>query len=150
MTDSVAPAIDSCGIVRALVRSVDVLVQDADRRTLLQMRDGAAPTYPLAWGFWGGAVQDDDLTLAHAAARELAEELGVIADPSEFELVARRTAPSGRTAPLFRLTRPLTWRDIDVREGAGAAWFRRAEMQALPASPSVAFHARWTAQLFVD
>ncbi|WP_338466852.1 NUDIX hydrolase [Novosphingobium sp. ZN18A2] len=145
-----APLMDPCGIERALVRSVDVLVQDAGGRTLLQFRDGAARTYPLAWSFWGGAVDDCDETLAHAAARELEEELGVSVRPEEFELAGRRVARSGRTAPLFRLVRALAWTDITIHEGAGAGWFRRAEILSLPATPSVVFHAQESPRLFGD
>lgn len=142
------PIIDPCGIDRTFVRSVDVLVQDHALRTLLQFRDGAAPTYPLLWSFWGGALDEADKTLAHAAARELGEELGILARPDEFELAGKRVARSGRTAPLFRLTRALTWADITVREGAGAGWFHREEILSLPATPSVTFHVEANPVLF--
>lgn len=131
------------------VRSVEILVRDAQGRTLLQMRDGQAETYPLTWSFWGGAVDASDLSLMHAAARELHEELSVLAAPDEFELVAKRIAPSGRVAPLVWLRRPLCWQYIEVREGAGAAWFCARELAALNATPSVFYHLQQNSSLFI-
>lgn len=123
-----------------MITNVSILVRDRSGRSLLQMRDGAAPNGPLAWSFWGGAVEPGDADHWHAAARELDEELGVVARPAEFIEIGRRTGSDGQEAPLLLLPRPVEWGDFRVREGAGAGYFHLDEIRQLPVTRSVAWY----------
>lgn len=59
---------------------VGVVVRDGDRRVLLGLRDKAGE--PAVWCLPGGAV-DPGESFERAAARELAEETGLVADSVE-------------------------------------------------------------------
>ena len=104
------------------------------------MRDGAAPNNPLIWSFWGGAVEPEDPDHAHTASRELEEELGVVAHPAEFVELGRRVGSDGQEAPLMLLPRPVEWGEFRVFEGAGAGYFRLAEIRQLPVTRSVTWY----------
>lgn len=115
-----------------------VLIRDDAGRTCLQFRDGTAPVDPLSWGLWGGRLEPEDDSPAAAAARELWEELGLTVSPDAFKLVAEFVDPTGKVAQLFELTTRLSWDDIDVREGSGAAFFSYDELTRLPLPPGLA------------
>ena len=130
-----------------VVRSVNVLVRDPRGRTLLQIRDASTPTYPLLWGFWGGATSPLDASPAHCAARELQEELELDAAPADFSRAGVRTSSSGEA--WLMLYRPaVAWGAFRVREGAGAGFFWRSELLQLPLSRPVADHLRTDPHLF--
>jgi 8-oxo-dGTP pyrophosphatase MutT (NUDIX family) len=130
-----------------VVRNVNILIRDAEGRTLLQFRDGSAPAFPLLWGFWGGSVSPADASPAGCAARELREELEVDCAPADFEWVGGRTSSRGE-AWLMAYRAPLAWGGFRVREGAGAAFFWRSEILRLPLSKPVAEHLRTDPELF--
>jgi 8-oxo-dGTP pyrophosphatase MutT (NUDIX family) len=123
-----------------LITNVSILVRDRLGRSLLQMRDSAATTGPLAWSFWGGAVEPEDPDHRHTASRELEEELGIAADPADFIEIGRRTGSDGQEAPLMLLPRPVEWGDFRVLEGAGAGYFQADEIRQLPVTRSVAWY----------
>lgn len=127
---------------------MNVVVRDSQGRTLLQMRDSAAKSSPLLWSFWGGAVDAADESAYHAAARELSEELTVCATPADFVAVGERVDSRGRQAKLFLYTPPLHWNDFRVNEGAGAAFFWRAEIDRLPVSNTLAWYLQRHPELF--
>ena len=131
------------------VRSVNILVRDSRERTLLQMRDASTSTFPLLWAFWGGATSPQDASPAHCAARELREELELDATPGDFSKAGVRTSSRGEA--WLMLYRPaVEWGGFRVREGAGAAFFWRGEIERLPLSKPVADHLRTDPQLFGD
>jgi 8-oxo-dGTP diphosphatase len=115
-----------------------VLVRDRGGRICLQFRDGAARVDPLSWGLWGGRLEPEDDTSAAAAARELREELGLKTSAENFELVAEFVDPTGKVAQLFELKTRVSWEDIEVREGAGAAFFSFEELTRLSLPPGLA------------
>lgn len=121
-------------------RSVDLLVRDPSGRVLLQFRDSRAATAPLAWGFWGGAVDAGDPSIEHAAAREVGEELGIAATPQQFTRIGQRVGSDGATATLCALGPRVSWPALDIREGAGAAFFTVAEMRLLDVTRAVRFY----------
>ncbi|WP_198297898.1 NUDIX domain-containing protein [Bordetella genomosp. 9] len=123
-----------------MITNVSILVRDRSGRTLLQMRDSNARIGPLAWSFWGGAVERGDADHTHTASRELEEELGVAAHPAEFIEIGRRVGSDGQEAPLMLLTRPVEWGEFRVMEGAGAGYFRAGEIRQLPVTRSVAWY----------
>jgi 8-oxo-dGTP pyrophosphatase MutT (NUDIX family) len=120
--------------------SVNIVVRDSRGRTLLQMRDSAAKSSPLLWGFWGGAVDASDESAYHAASRELSEELCVPASPDDFVAIGERVDSRGHLAALVLYEPPLHWADIRVNEGAGAAFFWREEIDRLPVAKAVAWY----------
>lgn len=124
---------------RVRVCSVNILVRDSQGRTLLQMRDSAAKSSPLLWGFWGGAVDVNDEDAYHAASRELSEELCVSASPGDFTTLGERTDSHGHMAALVLYQPPLHWTDIHVNEGAGAGYFWREEIAQLPIARAIAW-----------
>ena len=131
------------------VRSVSVLVRNASGRTLLQLRDSFTETFPLLWGFWGGAMAPIDATPAHCAARELGEELALDALATDFDHVGVRRSSRGE-AWLMLYRRPVEWGMFQVREGAGAAFLWRREIIQLTLAKPVADHLRTDPDLFFD
>lgn len=130
--------------------SVNVIVRDTAGRTLLQMRDSCAMTSPLLWGFWGGAVDASDKSAYDAATRELSEELCVAAAPDDFVSIGRRVDSRRRLAELLWYRPPLSWGQIRVCEGAGAAFFWRREIEKLPLANSVTWYLDRHPELFAD
>jgi len=124
------------------ITSVNVLIRDKAGRTFLQMRDGKARTEPLTWSFWGGAVDPSDANVESCAARELLEELGVAASPDQFRRLAERVGGDGQIAPLLLFLPPISWPEVSINEGAGAAFFWRSEIEAIPVSKSVGWYLR--------
>jgi 8-oxo-dGTP pyrophosphatase MutT (NUDIX family) len=123
-----------------LITNVGILVRDRLGRTLLQMRDSNAANGPLAWSFWGGAKEREDADHFHTAARELEEELGIVARPADFIEIGRRTGSDGQEAPLMLLRRAVEWGDFRVFEGAGAGYFHLEEIRQLPITKAVAWY----------
>jgi 8-oxo-dGTP pyrophosphatase MutT (NUDIX family) len=123
-----------------LITNVSILVRDRLGRSLLQMRDSAAPNGPLAWSFWGGGMEPEDADHHHTASRELEEELGIVAHAADFIEIGRRTGSDGQEAPLMLLPRPVEWGDFRVLEGAGAGYFQLDEIRQLPVTRSVAWY----------
>jgi 8-oxo-dGTP pyrophosphatase MutT (NUDIX family) len=130
--------------------SVNVIVRDAAGRTLLQMRDSQTRISPLLWGFWGGAVDVSDESAHDAAARELSEELCVPAASADFLSLGRRVDSRRRLAELLLYRPPLSWKQICICEGAGAAFFWRREMRNLPLTNSVAWYLDRKPEFFCD
>ena len=131
-------------------RSVNILIRDGGGKTLLQFRDSAASSAPLRWSFWGGRIEESDESDRHAAARELAEELGVHAALEDLAALAERRGSDGQEAVLVLLRRPLHWGDFVVKEGAGAAFFWRRDLLGLPLAKSVAWYLERRSELFAD
>ncbi|WP_158219457.1 MULTISPECIES: NUDIX domain-containing protein [unclassified Achromobacter] len=123
-----------------MITSISILVRDRTGRPLLQMRDSGATLGPLCWSFWGGAVESEDADHAHTAARELEEELAIVAGPADFIELARRTGSDGQEAALMLLPRPVDWGDFRVLEGAGAGFFHLYEIRQLPVTKSLAWY----------
>lgn len=130
------------------IQSVNILLRCPLGRTLLQMRDGAARRSPLQWSFWGGALEAGDRDSLAAAAREVGEELGLITSADAFELIGERRS-STQIAHLVLYRADVTWRDIDVREGAGAGFFWHDEMAQLPLAHVVRYHLQAHEEFFL-
>lgn len=123
-----------------MITNISILVRDRLGRSLLQMRDSNATNGPLAWSFWGGAMEPEDADHRYTASRELEEELGIVAHPADFIEIGRRTGGDGQEAPLMLLPRPVEWGDFRVLEGAGAGYFQLDEIRQLPVTRSVAWY----------
>lgn len=101
--------------------SVNTIIQNAEGKFLLQMRDGTPGICnPLKWNFFGGGT-DGEAPLV-AAVRELHEELAATAVTDDFELVGNMEYDGG-IVHVVRFKRSLEWENIKLQEGAGAAFF---------------------------
>lgn len=115
--------------------SAHIVLRDTEGRLLLQFRNGEARIDPLEWALWGGRIEPSDTSAKEAARRELGEELGWQIAPDDLDPVLVVEDPVGNTSTIFLCNRAIDWSEITVREGAGAAFFTRAELDllALPA-----------------
>ena len=99
---------------------VQVTLVDPRGRVLMQERDEHAPVWPEMWCFPGGGLEGDEEPVA-GAARELAEETGVVVAPEDlhdlgqFELVTDDRGTFHFHAFVARTT--LSGRDIQCYEG---------------------------------
>ncbi|GIT89725.1 hypothetical protein JANAI62_07900 [Jannaschia pagri] len=114
-------------------------------RVLLVAR-GKAPNRG-RWGFPGGHVELGETALA-AAARELAEETGVIATPRRYlgniDLIEREGDQITHHYLLAAvLCDDATGEPIAADDAEAAAWVSEAEMAALPLSPNVGRVLTW-------
>ena len=82
---------------RALDRpsSAFVVVEDRERRGLDTLAVGRKEGADL-WCAPGGKVETTDKTPAHAAAREMAEETGLVVDPADLVLCDVQATPHGK------------------------------------------------------
>jgi 8-oxo-dGTP pyrophosphatase MutT (NUDIX family) len=132
-----------------LITSIGILVRDRRGRPLLQMRDSNATLGPLCWSFWGGAVEPEDADHTHTAARELEEELGIVASPGDFIEIGRRIDSKSNEAALMLLPRAIEWGDFRVLEGAGAGYFQLKEIEQLPVTRSLGWYLANRPEVFL-
>ena len=88
---------------------------------LLTQRSAGLPDHPGQISFPGGRVEPDDLTLAHAALRETAEEVGLASERVDIlgELATYETVTGYRVTPVVGWVEPpftLTTDPIEVAE----------------------------------
>lgn len=121
------------------VASALVLASDAEGRVLLQLRDDRPGVlFPGLWHPFGGGVEPGETRIA-AAAREFEEETGVRAEVPALLPLTRLVRPHGDTddVSLFRLSAPLAPSDIQLREGAGFAFFTARQIATIPLAPHI-------------
>ncbi len=112
------------------VRVAAALVRDGDRILLAQRPPGGA--LGLQWEFPGGKIEAGE-SPEHALARELAEELGVVARPLEVMAVETHDYPHGLEVEIHFLHCEVVTREIRLAPEVHAVrWVRPAEVD--PAS----------------
>lgn len=129
--------------------AVNIIIKNRQGKVLLQMRDSNPANSPLAWGLWGGGLEDDDADFMAGASREFSEELGINSSVLDFKLLVRRQNDRGEERYLVKYIHPLEWGDFTVREGAGAAYFTPEEIAKLtPVSSNIAWCLANAPQVF--
>ncbi|GAA1197179.1 NUDIX domain-containing protein [Prauserella alba] len=105
---------------------VGVVVRDGDGRTLLGLRDKAGE--PTVWCLPGGAV-DPGESFERAAARELAEETGLVAETVEVAHLVLSPEP-GVTATAVAVARDVRGepRVLEPQVFRSWQWFRDDEL----------------------
>jgi 8-oxo-dGTP pyrophosphatase MutT (NUDIX family) len=92
------------------------------------MRDGTGGICnPLKWNFFGGSIADDEEPI-DGAMRETSEELGIEVNRDDFELLGELHPSEDKLVYVVKYKKPLGWKDIEIREGAGAGYFTRDEL----------------------
>ncbi|MDO5627339.1 MAG: DUF952 domain-containing protein [Mobilicoccus sp.] len=124
---------------------VGVCVTRPDGCLLISQR-ASTKEWPLQWEFAAGSALAGESS-ARAAARELAEEVGIHVDPADLHLIGRRREP----ATLFDFYRVLVPGDttvtVDPTEVATARWVTVADVAGLSAAGE--FAEPWTERLAV-
>ncbi|MBT4856867.1 NUDIX domain-containing protein [Candidatus Uhrbacteria bacterium] len=93
---------------------------------LLQLRDDKEEICnPLMWNFFGGKIEDGE-SVYDCAVRELNEELCVSVDVDQFELLMTSGFESSGEVTLLKLLKPLSLREVELKEGCGLAFVSSA------------------------
>ena len=128
-------------------KSVGLLIRNSDGKYLLQFRDNApANTRKLCWGAFGGHLDPVDGSDSGeledpiiCAQRELREELGIVATTHQLTLIGsfeKEEPEDGNTYYCVAYSEVVDWRMLDIREGAGGAFFTSYEVSILqPITP---------------
>ena len=110
---------------------VHIWVEDSKGRLLIQKRAPHLKLMPDTWAVTGGSALagEDSLT---AAARELSEELGIEAAPSDLKLLGRLRRRNS-LCDLWRLRRdvPLSALRLQKEEVADARWVSRGQLMEM-------------------
>jgi 8-oxo-dGTP diphosphatase len=121
-------------------RGAGVILHDAAGRVLMQLRDDAPGiAYPGWWTVFGGGVEPGE-TLRAAAAREVAEEIGVALDPAALVPFARALSSWGEgRLRLYLFAAPAGFgpEAVRVAEGAGFAFLTPAQVASMRVIPEV-------------
>jgi len=112
-----------------------IIFRDGKGRILLQFRDSAASSDPLVWSFFGGLAEEGETPL-EAVIREVKEELDLDISFSDVRLLLERRwiSPHSHTEKMvhfFEGMQPISWKDVCVKEGAGAAFLKKEEVARL-------------------
>lgn len=107
-----------------------IIFRNDEGKILLQYRDSGAPTQPLKWSFFGGRTEQDRETVEQGIIREVFEELAMNISEENIRLLGDEihTEESERHIYFFEYIQPITWKDIQVHEGAGAAFLSKEEI----------------------
>ncbi|TGO06718.1 NUDIX hydrolase [Serinibacter arcticus] len=109
---------------------VQVIVQAADGRVLLQLRDDKPEIpYPNTWCIPGGMREDGESPL-DCAVRELEEEMGLRVPPSRLRLVEARTRSYGHETT-YAVELDVDPATIDLTEGQAVALFTAVEIAGM-------------------
>ena len=115
-------------------KAASIVAKDLDGKYLMQFRDSGGgrsnPRNALTWGFFGGHYEDDESPAA-ALIREFEEETTIRVSENELAYLGEGVFDDTLIA-LYAMSRPVSWSEIEVREGAGAGFFTRAELEQLP------------------
>ncbi|NIJ19129.1 8-oxo-dGTP diphosphatase [Sphingomonas naasensis] len=121
--------------VSGLLLVVAVALVDAEGRVLVQQRPPGKPMAGL-WEFPGGKVEPGEVPEA-ALVRELAEELGIEAEPGALTPIAFASETLGARHLLLLLYRADAWQGTpEPRHASALRWVHPAAMRALAMPPA--------------
>lgn len=112
---------------------VFVWIFDGNGKTLLTKRSPEKKSYPNYWEATGGAVQAGETSL-QAITRELREETGIVAEPSEFRLVSSVCESKHNSfcdVYLLQKSVPLSEITFQIGETCDARWVNREELERI-------------------
>ena len=112
-----------------------IIFRDQKGKILLQFRDSQAPSAPLAFSFFGGVTEGDETPL-EGMIREVEEELNMNIAADDLRLLAEEpwtgeNSEKEKIVYFYEYRNPISWNDIDVREGAGAAFLTKDEIASM-------------------
>src|ERR1700735_411897 len=117
-------------------RAAMLLIVTNDGLLMHHRDDKPGIAHPGCWAGFGGAVEAGE-TVKEALHREVAEETGLVIKDPIFLTDAVDHEGDGRLVSLFYAVGDYRPGDIDLREGAGVAVHRVADLQALKVTPCV-------------
>jgi ADP-ribose pyrophosphatase YjhB (NUDIX family) len=99
------------------------IIEHPDHGFLLQLRDEAAPSYPLHWGLFGGHIEPGETPEA-ALWRELAEELAFAPQMAlAWQLVQRNRRPDGGMQYIYHVMTQAMPAELVLGEGKAMRYF---------------------------
>ena len=116
--------------------SVNIVAKNEEGKYLLQMRNNNPGICdPLTWNLFGGKVEEGE-EIIEAGIREFSEEAGILGEENDYVPAGHieyNDIPKQKidTIHLVEYTKPVSWSDIDLNEGAGAAFFTIEEMKQI-------------------
>ncbi|ACS85571.1 NUDIX hydrolase [Musicola paradisiaca Ech703] len=116
-----------------------VIVRDLNGNVLMQLRDADKDiVYPGYWSLFGGGLEPGE-SPAQAAARELAEEIGLIVDRRRLlpHYVTLADAPRCARIYFFSYTAEISPSEIVLNEGSGFAFLTPEQIEHLQVIPYV-------------
>jgi ADP-ribose pyrophosphatase YjhB (NUDIX family) len=117
-------------------RAAMLLIVTSDGLLMHHRDDKPGIAHPGCWAGFGGAVEAGE-TVEEALHREVAEETGLVILQPIFLTDAVDHEGDGRLVSLFYTVGDYRPGDIDLREGAGVAIHRVADLPALKVTPFV-------------
>ena len=118
-----------------MLRLSVIIFRNSEGKILLQFRDSMAPSAPLGWSFFGGRAEGEETPFDNLM-REIKEELNFEISSEKVRLLIEKpwiSESNGeeKVVYLFEYITPIGWNEIDVREGAGAAFLSKEEIASL-------------------
>lgn len=140
----------SLGFLSGVFHIVVMIATMNSRGELLcTLRSPEKVTYPSVWELTAGSVLAGEDSLS-AAVRELREETGITAEPSELKFI-KSVKETTAFIDCYFLRRDIPIEDIVFQEGetVGAKWVGRSEFENMLAQKKIAFPvARRYSELF--
>lgn len=115
--------------------AANILIMGVDGKIFLQMRDSNPKIQaPLMWNLWGGKIEEFDEDHLQACVREIKEELK-LQTKSEDYMSGGSYQFGDEIIHLYIYQKPVSWNEVEILEGAGAAFFLPEDLADINLSP---------------